>query len=51
MDLDPNNKYGIKNLPNEWVEKLTSSKISPEDVRSDPKGTIEMIANFEDDLR
>ena len=44
--MDPNYKYGIKNLPNHWVEKLSSSKISPEDVKNDPKGTIDMIRSY-----
>lgn len=42
-----NNPYGIKNLPEEWIQKISSSKISPADVKSDPKAMIEMISNYE----
>jgi len=27
LEIDMNNKYGIKNLPEEWVEKISISKI------------------------
>lgn len=46
-----NNPYGIKNLPEEWVQKITSSKLSPADIKSDPKGMIEMISNYEEDIK
>lgn len=48
LEVDLNNPYGIKGLPNEWVQKITSSKIDPEDIKSDPKGMIKMIAGYED---
>lgn len=46
-----NNPYGIKGLPNEWVDKIAVSKISPEEVKEDPKGMIHMISKFEEDIQ
>lgn len=51
LEVDMNNPYGIKNLPEEWVQKITSSKLSPADIKSDPKGMIEMISNYEEDIK
>lgn len=45
------NPYGIKNLPAEWMQKINMSKISPEDIKSDPKGMIQMISNYDEDIK
>ncbi len=39
--------YGIKNLPEEWREKLKISKISEQDIKSDPNNTIKIITGFD----
>lgn len=51
LEVDMSNPYGIKNLPEEWVAKINASKISAADIKSDPKGMIDMISNFDDDIK
>lgn len=38
-----NNKYGIKGLPQEWIQKINVSEIKAQEVKSDPMGMIQMI--------
>lgn len=39
--------FGIKNLPEEWIEKLKTSKINEQDVKSDPVSAIKLIKSFD----
>lgn len=51
LEIDLSNPYGIKGLPNEWVQKISSSKLAPEDVKSDPSAMIKMIAGYEEEVK
>ena len=48
LEVDLSNPYGIKGLPNEWLEKISASKIAAEDLREDPSGMIQMISNYDE---
>lgn len=47
LQVDQDKPYGIKNLPEEWIEKLKVSKINEKDIKLDPDSTIKMIKSFD----
>ena len=48
LQIDINSPFGIKNLPEEWIKKFEASNISANDIKSDPKSVIKMIASFDE---
>lgn len=51
LEVDMSNPFGIKNLPEEWVQKISASKLKAQDIKSDPKGMIQMISNYDEDIK
>jgi hypothetical protein len=51
LEIDMESPFGIKNLPDSWKDKLTTSKITSDDIKSDPKNTIKMISSYDEDLK
>lgn len=48
LQIDINSPFGIKNLPEEWIKKFEASNISANDIKSDPKSVIKMIASYDE---
>ena len=50
LEVDMDKPYGIKGLPEQWVQKIHSSKISAKQVKQNPEGMISVISKYESDI-
>ena len=46
-----NSPYGIKGLPQEWINKFKQSNLSAAEIKQDPKGMINVISKYSEDLK